>query len=253
MRLFRSRPFSAALLILMLGVATQGGIMLLVSQHLQIVEGLSPLTAGWSLMPASVAMVAGCLIAPIVARWIRPGWIISGGLAITTAGYLALAQVHGTRDLTLLVAGVILVFFGIGPMAVFSQDLVVGSVPQERAGSAAALSEAAGDFGIAFGVAILGSISTAIYTRRLATLPSIIPADVARLVRQSLAGAAEAAHQLPAPMGRMVLGGAQHAFTVGLHAASIASAVVSLGLAITAAAVLSEVPSAAVTEEPLSA
>ncbi len=248
LRLFRNRPFSAALLILMLGVATQGGIMLLVSQHLQIVEGLSPLIAGWSLMPASVAMVAGCLIAPIVARWIRPGWIISGGLAITTAGYVALTQIHGTRDLALLVTGVILVFFGIGPMAVFSQDLVVGSVPQERAGSAAALSEAAGDFGIAFGVAILGSISTAIYTRRLATLPATIPADVAQLVRESLAGAAEAAHQLPPPLGRAVLTGAQHAFTVGLHAASIASAVVSLGLAITAAVVLSKVPSAAVGE-----
>ena len=249
LRLFRNRPFSAALLILMFGVATQGGIMLLVSQHLQIVEGLSPLTAGWLLMPASVAMVAGCLVAPIIARWIRPGWIISGGMAITAAGYVALAQV-GAGDVRLLVVGVIMVFFGIGPMAVFSQDLVVGSVPQERAGSAAALSEAAGDFGIAFGVAILGSISTAIYTRRLAVLPSMVPAEVARLVRESLSGAAEATHQLPGPLGREVLTAAQNAFTVGLHAAAISSAVISLGLAIMAATVLSRVPSAVVTEEP---
>jgi MFS transporter, DHA2 family, multidrug resistance protein len=161
LKLFRNKPFSAALLILLFGVATQSGITLLVSQHLQIVERLSPLSAGWSLMPASIAMVVGCILAPITVRWVRPGWIVSAGLATTTAGYLLVAQVHGHRDLRLLVIGVILVFFGIGPTAVFSQDLVVGSVPRERAGSAAALSEASGDFGIAFGVAVLGSIAAA--------------------------------------------------------------------------------------------
>jgi DHA2 family multidrug resistance protein-like MFS transporter len=245
MRLFRNPPFSAALIILLFGLATQGGIVLLVSQQLQIVEGLKPLRAGLSLMPASVAMVAGCIIAPIMGRWIRPGWIISGGMAITAAGYLVFAQVHGVGDVELLVIGSIIVFFGIGPMAVFSQDLVVGTVRPERAGSAAALSEAAGDFGIAFGVAILGSLSTAIYTRRLAVLPSAVPTGIARLARASLAGAAEAARHLPGPLGREVLIRAHNAFTAGLRAASIASAVVSVGLAIVAAAVQTKAPSSA--------
>jgi DHA2 family multidrug resistance protein-like MFS transporter len=249
LRLFRDPPFSAALIILLFGVATQGGIVLLVSQQLQIVEGLRPLRAGWSLMPASVAMVAGCIIAPVVGQWIRPGWIISVGLAVTAAGYLVLAQVHGARDVELLAIGSIIVFFGIGPMAVFSQDLVVGTVRPERAGSAAALSEAAGDFGIAFGVAILGSLSTAIYTRRLAVLPPLVPRHIARLARASLAGAGEAARHLPGPLGAEVLTRAHGAFTAGLRAAAIASAVVSVGLAIIAATVLSTVPSTAIIEE----
>ena len=248
MRLFQNRPFSAALFILMFGVATQGGIMLLVTQHLQIVEGLSPLRAGWSLMPASAAMVVGCLLAPIVARLIRPGWIISAGLLITTVGYAVLTQVEGSHELRLLVTGLILVFFGIGPMAVFSQDLIVGSAPPERAGSAAALSETSGDFGIALGIAIFGSISTAIYIRRLAVLPSAVPTDIARLARESLAGAAEAAQRLPAAVGTDVMTSAQNAFTAGLHAAAIVSAVICGGLAIIAATALSRIPSATVTE-----
>lgn len=218
LRLFRSRPFSAALVILMLGLATQGGIVLLVSQHLQIVDGLSPLSAGWSLMPASVAMIVGCLVAPVVARRIRPGWIMSAGLVITAAGYALLTQVSGARDVRVLVIAAILIFFGIGPMAVFSQDLVVGSVPPERAGSAAALSETSGDFGIAFGVAIFGSISAAIYTRRVAALDPTVATGIARLAR------------------------AHSALTAGFHAAAIASAVVTVGLAIIAATALSGIP-----------
>jgi DHA2 family multidrug resistance protein-like MFS transporter len=239
MRLFQSRPFSAALLILMFGLATQAGIVLLVSEHLQIVEGLSPLRAGWLLMPAFVAMLGGCILAPVAARAIPPGRIVAGGLSVTAAGYVVLAQVGGPRDVNVLMIGAILVFVGIGPMAVFSQDLIIGSVPPEKAGSAAALSEASGDLGIALGVAIVGSISMAVYTRRLIHLPSNVPAAAAHAVRANIAGATATARTLPAPLGAELLLHARHAFSSGLQAAAIASALVSVALAILAAVVLS--------------
>ena len=239
MRLFRNRAFSAALLILMLGVATQGGIMLLVSEQLQIVAGLSPLQAGWALMPASVAMIAGCVLAPVAGRWIRHEWIISTGLAITALGYVLLARVEVPGHEAPLVVGAIVVFFGVGPMAVFNQDLIVGSVPPEKAGTAAALSEASGDFGIALGVAIFGSISNAIYGHRLATLRFSLPRPLARLARESFVGASEVTRLLPAPLGADVLSRARPAFTAGLHAAAIYSAIISVGLAIAAATLLS--------------
>ena len=219
-RLFRNRAFSAALLILMVGVATQGGIMLLVSEHLQIVDGLSPLRAGWSLMPASLAMVVGCLAAPIAARAFRVGTIIACGLAISGCGYALIALVAGSRDVGVLIAGAILVFFGIGPMAVFSQDLVVGSVPFGNAGSAAALSETSGDFGIALGVAVFGSISAAIGRRQLMALPLPLPTTAGEILARS-----------------------RSAFTAGLHAAAICSAVISVGLAVISATALSRAQS----------
>ncbi len=235
LRLFRVPAFSAALLILMFGLAAQSGILLLLSEHLQIVEGLSPLKAGWAMLPAPIAMVVGCIIAPFVTRVLHPRWIVSVGLWISAAGYLLLAQVTGTGAVRLLVAAAILVFFGIGPMVVFSQDLVVGSAPPEKAGSAAALSEASGDFGIALGVAVFGSISTAIYNHRLAVLPSGLPGDIARLARESIGGAREAARHLPSAQGTELLLQAQGAFTGGLRAAALAGAVVSAVLAIGAA------------------
>ena len=218
LRLFHSRPFSASLLILMLGLAAQGGIVLLVSQRLQVVDDLSPLKAGWSLMPASVAMVVACLVAPFIARRLRPGWVVSAGLTITAAGFALLTQTGGTRDVRVIEVAAVLIFFGIGPMAVFSQDLVIGSVPRAQAGSAAALSEASGDFGIALGVAVFGSISTAISIRRMAVPAAIDPLgfdDVAR---------------------------AHSALTAGLHAAAIVSALMTVALAVVAATALSGIP-----------
>jgi DHA2 family multidrug resistance protein-like MFS transporter len=219
-RLFRNRAFSAALLILMVGIATQGGIMLLVSEHLQIVDGLSPLRAGWSLMPASVAMVVGCLAAPVAARVFRQGTIIACGLAISGCGYALIALVEGSADVGVLIAGAILVFFGIGPMAVFSQDLVVSSAPPGSAGSAAALSETSGDFGIALGVAVFGSISAAIYRHRLVAFPPALPVSASEVLARS-----------------------RSAFTAGLHAAAICSAVISVGLAVISFTAISRVPS----------
>jgi DHA2 family multidrug resistance protein-like MFS transporter len=175
--LFENRAFNAALVIFTVGVAAQSGIMMLVSAHLQLVEGLTPLQAGWSLMPASVAMVVGCLLGPIVGRYVAPARVVSAGLVVSAVGYALIATVRDTGGLHLIEAGAILVFFGIGPMAVFSQDLIVGSAAPDKAGSAAALSEAGGDFGIALGVALLGSVSNAVFTHTMAATPGLPPAE----------------------------------------------------------------------------
>jgi DHA2 family multidrug resistance protein-like MFS transporter len=167
LQLFRNRPFSAALLILMFSIAMQGGVMLLVTQYLLIGEDLSPLRAGRSLIPASIAMVIGCVVTPVVARRIRPAWIIIAGLLISAGGYLVLAGVHGARGHGVIAASAILIFVGIAPIAVLSQHLIVGSVPSGQIGSAAAISETSGDLGIALGVAIFGSIGNAVHNRQM--------------------------------------------------------------------------------------
>ena len=44
-----------------------------------------------------------------------------------------------------------------------STDLIIGAAPAERAGAAAAISETGSEMGGALGIAVLGSIGTAIY------------------------------------------------------------------------------------------
>ena len=75
-------------------------------------------------------------------------------------------------------------------MFTLATDLVVGSAPPERAGSASAISETASEFGGALGIAILGSIGTAVYRGEMAdSLPAGIPPATAEAARETLGGA----------------------------------------------------------------
>ena len=57
-------------------------------------------------------------------------------------------------------------------------NLILGSAPPEKAGSAAAISETGGELGVALGIAILGSVATAVYRDRIADA-IVVPAGVA--------------------------------------------------------------------------
>ena len=65
---------------------------------------------------------------------------------------------------------------GLTPVVSLTTDMVVGAAPPERAGAAASLSETATEFGGALGIAVFGSIGTAVYRSKVS---NAIPPDVA--------------------------------------------------------------------------
>jgi MFS transporter, DHA2 family, multidrug resistance protein len=71
-------------------------------------------------------------------------------------------------------------------------------------------------FGIAMGIAVFGSVGTAVYRDRIA-VPAQVPADAAALATDSMAGALQAAAGLPGPLADGVLATARDAFASGLH------------------------------------
>lgn len=235
-RLFRTRAFSAALVILLFGSVTTGGIYLLVSLYLQMVEGLSPLRAGLWLLPSTLAIIVGSMMAPALVQKVRPAYLIAGGLAVTAFGYLLLTQVGPTSGLPLLVTGFVLAFLGAGPMGALGTDLVVGSAPPEKAGSAASLSETGNHLGIAVGIAVMGSIGAAVYRDQIdTTVPAAVPGDAAEAARESITGAVAAAEALPANLAGQLLDAASAAFTNGLNTAAYVGAGLFLALAVVAA------------------
>src|SRR5690606_20908163 len=109
-RLFANGTFSAALSVLLVGLVGVGGAMLLVTQYMQLVLGLPPVTAGiWMGPPALMMLVAG-VTAPLLARRIRPGTVMGGSLALSALGYLLLALLPVMPGIVLVVAGYGLVY-----------------------------------------------------------------------------------------------------------------------------------------------
>ena len=168
---------------------------------------------------------------------------MAAGLVVAAVGFGLLGRVGSAGGLAIVVAGLAIAQVGIGPMVALGYGLVVGSAPPERAGSASAMRETSGEFGIALGVAVLGSVGTAVYRGQLAAhLPAGVPAAAAGAAREGIAGAVSAAQHLPGQLGAALLGTAREAFTSGLHAVAGVGAVVFVALAILAASVLHHVP-----------
>jgi MFS transporter, DHA2 family, multidrug resistance protein len=97
LRLFGTRTFSVTLGIMLLGTVTMGGIFLFVTLYLQMVEGLSPLQAGLWLVPSALGVGADTMLAPAIARRIRPAYVIAAGLAIVAVGCLLLKHMAATK------------------------------------------------------------------------------------------------------------------------------------------------------------
>lgn len=237
--LFSSRAFSVALLVLLVGLVCVGGTMLLVTQYLQLVVGLSPLAAGMWMGPPALAMLAAGIAAPLLARTVRPGHVMAGALSLSALGYLMLTRLDHVSDGVALVGTAFsLVYLGLGTIAALGTDLVVGAAPAEKAGAASAMSETVQELGLAVGIATLGSLTTAVYRAKMAGHLSGAPeGELRNAVADSLAGAASVAHELPA--GLLVQ--AQAAFVAGFNVAAAASAVSIAVLAALAASSLRHV------------
>ncbi|MBB4909900.1 MFS transporter [Actinophytocola algeriensis] len=157
--LFRNRVFRAGLLLTVVAGLTAGNT-LFVSLYLQRVEGLSTLQTALWLLPSTLAMLLVIQVSPLLTRHIRTPLVIGGGLVVAAAGFLLLTQVDG--GLPLMITGMVVQSIGIGPMGGLCAIMAMQAVHTEEAGAAAALTETAGELGLATGVAVLGVVGMAV-------------------------------------------------------------------------------------------
>lgn len=248
LRLFAYRSFSIALGIMLFVLITVGGNTMFFAQYLQMVEGLSSWLAGLWMVPSAAAMIVGSLLSPHLARRIPPGYIVGLGLIISAGGFLLLTQVDQTSGLSLLIIGFVIAFFGISPTMVLGTDLVIGSVPPKKAGSASAISQTCMEFGMALGVAVLGSVGTAVYRNQMS---DSIPAGVPLEAENTLGSAIAAAEQLSSGLSIKLLETAREAYTIGFNTSVSISAVIGIVAAVFAIVLLRHVrPSGEAHVEP---
>lgn len=220
LRLLRNRPFAAVLVALVLAGIAMAGTGLLVTQYLQSVLGFSPFAAAVLFAPMGLASAAGTLAAPVLTRWTSQPAAIAGGLAGSALGGLLLVGVDGAGALPRVMIGITVLALGTGPLFALGTGLVVGSVPPERAGSAASMSETGNYLGGSLGFALIGVLAAAVYRSRMGGASG------------SLADAVEVSRHLPAGQGAALLHSAREAFTTSLHVTGVVVAAVFAGAAV---------------------
>lgn len=236
LQLFRARSFTAALLILLVAMLGTGGGYLFITGFLQMVEGLSPMRAGLWMVPAALAAILAAQLAPALTHRYSVRSVIGAGLLIGTVGNVALLTVDANGGLPVLSGGFVLVFVCVGILGALGTNMVVGSAPVEKAGSAAALSSIAGDLGTALGIAILGSVGAAVY-RSAVVVPDRVPSGTAS---ESMADAVTVAPTLPGHLAEAMLASARDAYTHGLNAIGLVCAVITAVSAVVALTMLRE-------------
>ena len=210
-RLFSNRAFSGVVAANLLSVLGLSGLVFFLSQFFQLVEGYSPLKAGLAELPAAVAATVFGVLAGVAVRFWSKRAVLTGGLALVGIAMASLTLITPSTAYPSLGVALFVVGVGLGLAFAVASDVILGSVPKERAGAAAAVSETAYELGMALGIATLGSIVIGVYRG--------FPLSARRAASGSV--------------GRL-LTAAQSAFTTGL---AIASGVGSALLLAAAAAV----------------
>lgn len=158
LRLFRSVPFSGAILMALFGLCGFGAFLFVTPQYLQDVWGMSALAAGLSLLPVGLLIIA---LSPVT------GWLVGARgprLPLLVAGTaLALGGVASTwigpgTPLPAVLSTYLL--FGLFMAAVNPPitNTAVSGMPRSMAGVAAATASVGRQTGTTLGVAIAGTI-----------------------------------------------------------------------------------------------
>jgi DHA2 family multidrug resistance protein-like MFS transporter len=233
--LFRSKVFNTSLGSAMVGALTMYGMFLFTSQYLQLGLGYTPLEAGLWGLPGIVVMMVAAGFVPELVKHVRQAYAIAGGLALTALGFALLTVMSPSDGVWLIVLATTVMSLGIAPSMTLGTNLIMGSVPPERSGNASALAETGNELGGALGIALLGSLGTAVYRSDMSdAVPASVPSEAASSAKDTLGGAADVAGSLPTS----VFNAAQSGFVEAINWVAAVNAGLTLVAAIACAVFL---------------
>ncbi|GAB3716890.1 MFS transporter [Nocardiopsis oceani] len=229
--LLRNPRIGASLGAMLLVATGVLGMFFLLTQYMQLVVGLTPLQAGLWTLPFAATNIAGAMLAPQLARRLRPAVVVALGLGVVLAGAVLMAATVGPgTPLPIIIAAMSVLGFGQGLAFALVTDLIVSSAPTEKTGSVSAAQEVSGELGHALGIAAGGAVGTVVYRSWLeSAMPAEVPESAADTALSSLHGGVAAAEGLGSG-GPALLGPVHDAISLGLQTYTVIGAVL-VGLA----------------------
>jgi len=179
-------------------------------------------------LPLAATMMPTARITPRLAARFGARAVCVTGLVLAAAGLAVISRVGVTSPYWLLVAGLIPLGVGMGAAMTPATAAITEGLPAAQQGVGSALNDLSREVGGALGIAVIGSIVTAVYRSNLDLTG--VPAALADQARGSFALAIHA--------GGPVKATASTAFTDGIHSGLLYAAAAALIAAITVTALL---------------
>jgi EmrB/QacA subfamily drug resistance transporter len=220
-RIFTRHGLSAGSLSIFVQFFAFYGFIFLVLQYLQLIRHDSALVAAVSMLPMAAAMMPVSRLAPVLAARFGARRVCVGGLGLIAAGLSLIAQLQAGTSYWVLAAGLLVLGAGMGAAMTPATSAITSALPKRQQGVASAMNDLSREVGGALGIAVLGSIMTAIYRAHL-TVPGA-PAAVLTKARDSVAVATHLGGPVATHAGSAFIDGFHIAFLTAAAAAVIAA------------------------------
>ncbi|MCZ4507402.1 MFS transporter [Streptomyces sp. ActVer] len=197
LRLFRRPQFlwgSIAGVLVTFGLL---GLLFVVPQYLQLVEGFDAFGTGLRLLPLIGGLVVGAPAGERLAARAAYRAPVSLGLLLVAGGLAVGAATEVGSGYGFVAGWLAVVGLGTGMALSPAMEAVLAALPPDRSGSGTAITMTLRQAGGALGVAVLGSLLAQGYTDRLAV--SQLPGPAAEAARDNIAGALAVAERLGLP------------------------------------------------------
>jgi len=228
--LFRDQGFAAACLSVTLVFFALNGALFFLTQYMQGVQGLDALATGLRFIPVAVGVMLGAGISASAVRRLGARVVTSAGLALMAVGLLAFALIRVDSGDAFIAILLFVCSAGIGLAMTPATDAIMGALPPDQFGVGSAVNDTTREVGGALGVALLGSLFAAAYADRLRPqLPDGVPADIATIITDSLAGALAVAEQAGGAVGQALVTAAQQSFVEAMALTTVVGAIIAFG------------------------
>ncbi|QDY07583.1 MFS transporter [Micromonospora sp. HM134] len=249
-RLFRVPRFAAPVAIVGLVFFAAMGVMFFSSFYMQLVRGYSPLETGLFFLPFAGAQLVFAPRSAAMVRRYGGRAVATVGLALTAVALAAFAFIDATTPIWVVLVAFFLQGVGMANIMPPATESIMSALPREKAGVGSAVSNTVRQVAGALGVAVLGSVLSAVYREDIATAADALPAPAREAATESVSGAYAAAAQL-GPAAPRLIAAANDAFVSAMHwAAAISAVVAALGIIIVLRWMPGR-PDAAVTATPV--
>ncbi|HEY2241806.1 MAG TPA: MFS transporter [Streptosporangiaceae bacterium] len=234
LRVFRNRAFSAAAGSVTVVFFALFGSLFVLTQYLQLVLGYSPLSAGVRALPFALATAALSPVSPLLAKRFGTRVVIPAGMALMGIGLLDFATAGVHTSYPPLAIAVAIMGAGMGLVMAPASNTIMTTVPAHQAGAGSAINDTIREVGGALGVAIVGSLSAAVYRSHLTSLlaGAHVPASVSHVATGSVAAANAVGAQVGGAGGHQLVAAAHSAFVTSMADGMRVAAAVAIMAAI---------------------
>ncbi|QII03798.1 MFS transporter (plasmid) [Rhodococcoides fascians A21d2] len=199
-------------------------------QFLQLILEYSPFISAVAMAPVAAIVLPTSLITPRLVDRLGLKIVMTTGLFLIAAALVWVSQLTVESEYPQFLVGLLIAGLGVGLAGATGTSAIVGSLSSGQQGVASAVNDTTREVGSALGIAVMGSVFSAQYTRDLPDLGGL-PSQAATAVRDSAAAGLAAAERL-GPTGDALATAVREAFVHGLSWALLSVAAVLIVAAV---------------------